>query len=75
MIIAAINKDKLFIKFDCIVDKATISLRDDLGFHKTMEVKRTEFEIIEIPIKSPYVFLEVKIDGERKIKKTVYHYE
>ena len=75
MIIAAINNNKLFVQFDKIVKTGWIHIRDEFDFDMKKELVKTEFEIMEIPKTSPIIFLDVKIEGEKTIKKTVYHYE
>jgi len=71
MIITTINNCKLFIQFDRIVKTGLIHIFDDSKYEKTRKVANSEFEVIDLPKTIDKIHLEINIDNENKIIKTI----
>ncbi len=70
MIITTINNNKLFIQLDSLISKGTISVSDDKGHQKSIAVRDSNFEEMDLPFESNKVF--IKIDtGSETITKTI----
>ena len=71
MIITTINNNKLFIQFDRIVKTGLIHIFDDAKYEKKRKVANSEFEVIDLPKTIDKIHLEINIDNEKKIMKTL----
>jgi hypothetical protein len=71
MIITTINNCKLFIQFDRIVKTGLIYIFDDAKYEKKRNIANSEFEVIDLPKTIDKIHLEINIENENKIIKTI----
>ncbi len=71
MVITTINNNKLFIQLDRLVKNGLIHIYDDKGFEKNQDIINSEFEVIDLPETIEKIHLEIEIDNENKIIKTI----
>ncbi len=71
MVITTINNNKLFIQLDRLVKNGLIHIYNDKGFEKNQDIINSEFEVIDLPETIEKIHLEIDIDNENKIMKTI----
>ncbi len=70
MVITTINNNKLFIQLDALVSKGKISVSDDKGHSRSIAVKDSNFEEMDLPFESHKIFIKIEI-GDETITKTI----
>lgn len=70
MIITTIHNNKLFIQLDALVSEGMISVSDDKGHSKSIAVRDSNFEEVDLPFESNKIFVKIEIDSET-ITKTI----
>ncbi len=70
MIITTINNNKLFIQLDSLVSKGIISVSDDNGHNKSIAVRDSNFEEMDLPSGSKKISITIEI-GKKTITKTI----
>lgn len=71
MIITTINNNKLFIQFDRVVKSGLLHIYDDHDFKKDIEITDSEFEVINLPGAVEKIHIEIDIESENRIIKTI----
>jgi len=70
MIITTINNNKLFIKFDSLVNRGMIEVTDAKEFEKHQNIKNSDFEVIDLPAESDKIYITIDL-GDQTITKTI----
>ena len=70
MIITTINNNKLFIQLDSLVSKGKISVSDDKGHSKSIVVRDSNFEEMDLSSGSKKIFIKIET-GDKTITKTI----
>ncbi len=70
MIITSINNNKLFIQLDSLVSKGMISVSDDKGHSKSIAVRDSNFEEMDLSSGAKKIFIKIEI-GDETITKTI----
>ncbi len=70
MIITTINNNKLFIQLDSLIKKGTISVSDDKGHQKSIAVRDSNFEVLDLYPGSDKIYITIE-NGKKTITKTI----
>ena len=70
MVITTINNNKLFIQLDRLVSKGVISVSDDKGHSKSIAVRNSNFEELDLSSGSRKIFIKIET-GDETITKTI----
>ncbi|OQX77756.1 MAG: hypothetical protein B6D61_06680 [Bacteroidetes bacterium 4484_249] len=71
MIITTIRNNKLFIQFDRLVKNGLIQINGENGFETQRQFKDSEFEVFELPYNIKTIHLNIAIDDEKSIIKSL----
>jgi hypothetical protein len=70
MIITSINNNRLFIQLDTLVSKGKISVSDDKGHSKSIALRDSNFEEMDLSSGARKIFIKIEI-GDKTITKTI----
>ncbi len=70
MIITTINNNKLFIKFDSLVKKGIIYIKDNKDFKSSHQIENSDFEVMDLSTNSEKIHIQIEI-GKTIIAKTI----
>jgi len=70
MVITTINNNKLFIQLDRLVSNGTITVSDDNGHSKSITVRNSNFEEIDLSSGVRKIFIKIET-GNETITKTI----
>ncbi len=70
MIIATINNNKLFIKFDSLVKDGVIHITDNKNFKSDQNIENSDFEVMDLSINCEKIHIQIEI-GKTIITKTI----
>ena len=71
MIITTVRNNKLFIQFDRLVKNGLILINGENEFEAQRHVKDSEFEVFELPDNIETIHLNIDIDNEKPVIKSL----
>ena len=71
MIITTIRNNKLYIKFDSLVEEGIIYITDNENFNTQQKIKSSDFEVIDLKANLDKIHIQIEI-GEKITTKTIH---